>query len=201
MVKPGIEEFCNVLIRTGCIRFGTFRLSSGALSPYYVDLRLIPSDPEAFKRAIGFYTTTLERVIQQSSRLAGIPTAGVPYAAVLAYALTKPLLYLRKEAKDHGQRRRVEGILFPGDKIVLLDDVVSTGKNIMEAVDAIRAEGGIVKNAVVLLDRQQGGKSQLMKMGVRLIAYATITRVARVLLKLGTIDSVQYREILLQVTE
>ncbi len=183
MVRQGIDEFCNILLRTGCIKFGTFQLSSGALSPYYVDLRLIPSNPEAFKRAIGFYTVTLEPVIKRSSRLVGIPTAGVPYAAVLAFNFAKPFLYLRKEAKDHGQRRRIEGIIFPGDKVVLLDDVVTTGKNIMEAVDAIRAEGGVVKDAVVLLDRQQGGKAQLMKMGVRLRSYATITRVAQGLLK------------------
>jgi len=201
MVRQGIDEFCNILLRTGCIKFGTFQLSSGALSPYYVDLRLIPSDPEAFKRAIGFYTVTLEPVIKRSSRLVGIPTAGVPYAAVLAFNFAKPFLYLRKEAKDHGQRRRIEGIIFPGDKVVLLDDVVTTGKNIMEAVDAIRAEGGVVKDAVVLLDRQQGGKAQLMKMGVRLRSYATITRVAQVLLKRGTIDDEQYKEILLQVTD
>jgi len=201
MVRQGIDEFCNILLRTGCIKFGTFQLSSGALSPYYVDLRLIPSNPEAFKRAIGFYTVTLEPVIKRSSRLVGIPTAGVPYAAVLAFNFAKPFLYLRKEAKDHGQRRRIEGIIFPGDKVVLLDDVVTTGKNIMEAVDAIRAEGGVVKDAVVLLDRQQGGKAQLMKMGVRLRSYATITRVAQVLLKRGTIDDEQYKEILLQVTD
>ena len=201
MVKQGIDEFCNILLRTGCIKFGTFQLSSGALSPYYVDLRLIPSDPEAFKRAIGFYALTLERVIKRSSRLVGIPTAGVPYAAVLAFNFAKPFLYLRKEPKDHGHRRRIEGIIFPGDNVVLLDDVITTGKNIMEAVDAIRAEGGVVKDAVVLLDRQQGGEAQLMKMGVRLRSYATITRVAQVLLKRATIDDAQYREILLQVTD
>jgi orotate phosphoribosyltransferase len=201
MVRQAIDEFCNILLRTGCIKFGTFQLSSGALSPYYVDLRLIPSDPEAFKRAIGFYTVTLEQVIKSSTRLVGIPTAGMPYAAVLAFNFAKPFLYLRKEAKDHGQRRRIEGVIFPGDRVVLLDDVVTTGKNIMEAVDAIRAEGGVVKDAVVLLDREQGGKAQLMKMGVRLRSYATITRVAQVLLKRGTIDDEQYKEILLQVTD
>jgi len=201
MVRSGIDEFCNVLLRTGCIKFGTFQLSSGELSPYYVDLRLIPSDPEAFKRAIGFYTVTLDRIIKRASRLVGIPTAGVPYAAVLAFNFAKPFLYLRKEAKDHGQRRRIEGIIFPGDKVVLLDDVITTGMNIMEAVDTIRAEGGVVNDAAVLLDRQQGGKARLMKMGVRLHSYATITRVAKVLLKRGTIDDAQYREILLQVTD
>ena len=201
MVRTGISEFCNVLLRTGCIKFGTFELSSGALSPYYVDLRLIPSDPEAFKRAIGFYSETLKQVIKRSNRVVGIPTAGVPYAAVLAFNFAKPLLYLRKETKDHGQRRRIEGIIFPGDTVLLLDDVITTGKNIAEAADAIRAEGGIVKDAVVLLDRQQGGKDQLRKIGVRLRSYATITSVARVLLKRGTIDDDQCKEILLQVTD
>jgi len=201
MANHGIDKFCEVLLRTGCIKFGTFQLSSGALSPYYVDLRLIPGDSEAFKRAIGFYSEVLESVIKRSNRLAGIPTAGVPYASVLAFSFAKPLIYLRKEAKNHGRRRRIEGIIFPGDRVLLVDDVVTTGANIVEAVETIRSEGGVVKDAVVLLDRQQGGKAQLKKIDVRLLSYATITRVAQVLVKRGTIDDVQHKEILGQVTD
>ncbi len=194
------EELCEVLLRTGSLKFGTFKLSSGILSPYYVDLRLIPSDPEAFRRAISFYQALVEPgLAKKVQRLAGIPTAGIAYAAVLAFNLSKPFLYVRKESKEHGHERRIEGLLQPGDKVLVLDDVVTTGKNIIEAVEAIRAEGGVVEDAAVLLDRQQGGETNLRKIGVKLHPFTTIRRIADKLASLGTIDEAQRKEILGQI--
>jgi orotate phosphoribosyltransferase len=182
------------------LKFGTFKLASGILSPYYVDLRLIPSDPEAFQRAIHMYRSVVEPgLIKRIQRLAGIPTAGIAYAAVLAFSLSKPFLYVRKELKEHGRERRIEGMLQPGDKVLLLDDVATTGKNIVEATEAIRAEGGVVEDAVVLLDRQQGGETSLGKIGVKLHAFTTIRRMADKLASLGTIDESQHKEILGQI--
>ena len=133
--KRDIDDLCDILLRTGSLRFGTFILASGILSPYYVDLRLIPSDPEAFRRVIGFYSSALGiNLAKRAQRLAGIPTAGIAYAAVLAFNLSKPFLYIRKEEKEHGVGRRIEGILQPGDRVLVLDDVMTTGKNITEAV-------------------------------------------------------------------
>ena len=196
----GEEEFSDVLLRTGSLKFGTFKLASGMLSSYYVDLRLIPSDPEAFRRVINFYRTVVEpKLAKQVQRLAGIPTAGIAYAAVLAFDLSKPFLYVRKETKEHGRGRRIEGLLQPGDKVLVLDDVVTTGKNIIEAVEAIRAEGGVVEDAIVLLDRQQGGERNLRKIGVKLHAFTTMRRIADRLVAVGTIDERQYREIIGQI--
>ncbi len=196
----GEEELCDILLRTGSLKFGTFKLTSGILSPYYVDLRLIPSDPEAFRRAIAFYRTIIEPTLTKKvQRLAGIPTAGIAYAAVLAFSLSKPFLYVRKESKEHGRERRIEGLLRPGDKVLVLDDVVTTGKNIIEAVEAIRAEGGVVEDAAVLLDRQQGGETNLRKIGLKLHPFTTIRRVADKLASLGTIDEAQRKEILGQI--
>ncbi len=204
MVHPptsrGEEELCDILLRTGSLRFGTFKLSSGILSPYYVDLRLIPSDPEAFRRVIGFYSSLLEGdLLARTERLAGIPTAGIAYASVLSFNLRKPFLYVRKEPKEHGRGRRIEGRLLPGDQVLVLDDVITTGKNILEAVDAVRAEGGVVENAVVLLDRQQGGEANLKRIGVELHSFTTIRRIAEKLLIQGTIDEGQHEEILGQI--
>ena len=199
-MNPGEDELSSILLRTGGLRFGTFKLASGILSPYYVDLRLIPSDPEAFRRAISMYRSVVEpTLIKRVQRLAGIPTGGIAYAAVLAFNLSKPFLYVRKELKEHGRERRIEGLLQPGDKVLLLDDVVTTGKNIVEAAEAIRAEGGLVGDAVVLLDRQQGGETNLRKIGVKLHAYTTIRRMADKLASLGTIDEAQRKEILGQI--
>jgi len=194
------EELCDVLLRTGSLKFGTFKLASGILSPYYVDLRIIPSDPEAFRRVINYYLALVEpNMVKRVQRLAGIPTAGIAYAAVLAFKLSKPFLYVRKEAKEHGRERRIEGLLQPGDKVLVLDDVATTGKNIIEAAEAIRAESGVVEDAVVLLDRQQGGAVNLRKIGVKLHAFTTMKQIADRLAALGTIDETQHKAIVGQI--
>ena len=200
LVSKGLDEFCNILLRTGSLEFGTFKLASGLLSPYYVDLRLIPSYPEAFQLTIEMYRSVIEPdLIKRVQRLAGVPTAGIAYAAVIALNLSKPLLYVRKEQKEHGREKKIEGLLQPGDKVLVLDDVVTTGKNLLEAADAIRAEGGIVDDAVVLLDRQQGAEENLRRKQVKLHSFTTMRRIADRLLNLGTIDEGQHKEILGQI--
>ena len=197
-----VDEFCNVLLRTGSLKFGTFKLASGLLSPYYVDLWLIPSNPEAFQRTVAMYVGVLEpNLIKRAQRLAGVPTAGIAYAAVVAVQLSKPLLYVRREQKEHGREKRIEGLLQPGDRVIVLDDVVTTGKSLLEAAEVIRAEGGIVDDAVVLLDRQQGAVENMKKNGVKLHSFATMRRIAERLLKLGTIDERQHNEITAQIAE
>jgi orotate phosphoribosyltransferase len=198
--RQGEDELCDILLRTGSLRFGTFKLASGILSPYYIDLRLIPSDPEAFRRVIAYYSTVLERMRpKRVQRLAGIPTSGIAYAAVLAFNHSKPFLYVRREEKEHGRGRRIEGILLPGDRILVVDDVTTTGKNIVEAVDAIRAEGGVVEDALVLLDRQQGGTANLKKKDVRLHSFTSMRRIAERLSERGMIEEGELEEILGQI--
>ena len=196
----GIEELGRILLKTGSLRFGTFKLSSGALSPYYIDLRLIPSDPEAFRKVIGYYSSVLQgAILERSHSIAGIPTAGIAYGAVLAFNHRRPFLYVRKEAKEHGTGRRIEGRLFPGAKVLILDDVITSGSNLVNAIDAIRTDGGIVQDAVVLLDRQQGGSANLKKTGVKLHSFATISRICEILRDNGAIDESQYTQIVDQI--
>jgi orotate phosphoribosyltransferase len=109
------------------------------------------------------------------------------------------LLYVRKEQKEHGREKRIEGLLQPGDKVLILDDVATTGKSLIEAAEAIRAEGGIVDDAVVLLDRQQSAGANLQKKRIKLHTFTTMRRIADKLLNLGTIDERQHKEILGQI--
>lgn len=195
------DEVCEILIRMGAIKFGTFTLSSGALSPYYIDLRLVPSDPAAMRRICHVYTKLIEGEVGLNSfdRICAIPTAGMAFAAVVAYELGKPFLYVRREAKSYGRERRVEGLLNPGDRVLIIDDLITTGSSVSAGVEAIRAEGGVVENVVVLIDREEGGASRLRKMGVRLTALMSITEVAKRLFELEVLDEEQYSLIIKQV--
>lgn len=196
------EDVCRMLVRTGALRFGTFTLTSGKISPYYIDLRILPSFPEAFDVVTEIYETTVRNDvgIDKFERIAGLPTAGVPYGAVLAFRTKKPFLYVRKEAKTHGRERRVEGLLSPGERVLIADDLVTTGKSTMEAIDAVRCEGGIVNDAVVLIDREEGGVRTLKEAAVRLHAFLKITEIARTLLDMELIERKQFEEIMKQKT-
>jgi len=194
------SELCKLLIKTVALKFGIFKLTSGKLSPYYVDLRLIPSFPEAFRKVIGFYKHVIESEVPELDRVAGVPTAGIPFASVVAYELRKPFIYVRKEAKLHGRERRVEGYLSPGDKILIVDDLATTGKSSSEAVDAIRSEGGVVTDLVVLIDREEGAKKRMDEMGVKLHSVISIREIAEELYNAGALSKEQYDEIMRQQT-
>lgn len=160
---------------------------------------MIPSYPDAFRKTIGMYVSLLKpSLLKRTQRLVGVPTEGIAYATMVALHLAKPLLFVRKE---HGTERRIEGLLQPGDRVVILDGVASTGKNLLEAADAIRAEGGMVEDAVVLLDRQHGAEENLKREQVRLHAFTSIRRIAQRLLSMGAIDQEQYREISAEMTQ
>ena len=194
-------ELSRILVKTGATKFGLFKLSSGKLSPYYIDLRMIPGDPKALETVIEIYETMARSKIGVTSfdRIAGVPTAGVPYASILAYTLSKPFLYVRRETKTHGGERRVEGQLFPGERVVLVDDLVTTGKNTLQAAEAIRAEGGQVEDVIVLIDRQEGGAAALAQAQLKLCAFTTVTRIARRLHESAVIEDDQYKAILAQI--
>jgi orotate phosphoribosyltransferase len=188
------DDFSKMLVRTGALQFGMFTLSGGRLSPYYLDLRVIPSFPDAFHTCSDLLANNA-RSIEGIDKIGGIPTGGLPWASVVAYALSKPLVYTRKDIKLHGREKTVEGILTPGDKVLLIDDVITSGKNILTALQTIRGEGGVVENALVLLDRQEGGEKHLFKEGVKLHSVAKISTVAKKLLDMDAITQNQFEEL------
>jgi orotate phosphoribosyltransferase len=194
-------ELAKILHNIDALKFGLFKLTSGKVSPYYIDLRIVPSFPGAFRQICDFYgeSITSQVGLNNFDRIAGIPIAGIPFASQIAYNLKKPFLYVRKGVRLHGRLRRVEGILVSGDRVLLVDDLVTTGLTLKKAAEAVTAEGGIVKEAVALLDREEGGKEKLAKYGIQLHALLKISEVANTLYEIGAIDEESLKTILKQI--
>jgi orotate phosphoribosyltransferase len=194
-------EIAKILHNIDALKFGVFKLTSGKPSPYYIDLRVVPSFPDAFQQICDFYLQHITTQIgtQNFDRIAGVPLAGIPFASQIAYNLKKPFLYVRKNTRHHGRQRRVEGILVSGDRVLLVDDLVTTGLNLKNAAEAIRAEGGVVKEAVALLDREEGGKEELEQSGIKVHTLLRISEVANTLYDIGAIDEESLKTILKQI--
>lgn len=193
-------ELSRILNKIGAIKFGTFKLTSGRISPYYIDLRIVPSFPDAFQRVCDLYVKLIETELGVDSfdRVAGIPTAGMPFASVIAYRLRKPFVYIRPKVKLHGRERLIEGIIMPGNRVLLVDDLITTGLSLRKAAKAVRAEGGVVSDAVVLLDREEGGKERLKRDNVSLRYLLTAREAASKLFELGALEEDQFKTILKQ---
>lgn len=195
------DKMANILFKIDAIKFGVFKLTSGKASPYYIDLRVIPSFPDAFKEICDFYAEYITSQIGLNSfdRIAGVPVAGIIFASQVAYNLKKPFLYVRTGVRFHGRERRVEGILSSGDRVLLLDDLVTTGLTLKRTAEAVRAEGGVVTSSVAFLDREEGGKQLLEKNGVKLHALLKTSEIANMLYESGAIDQESLKIILKQI--
>lgn len=194
-------EICQILKKTNAIEFGAFKLPSGKITPYYIDLRVIPSFPDAFTKISEIIVEFIRSEIglEKFDRIAGIPTAGLPLSAITAFNLKKPFIYVRQKRRLRGRERRVEGILMPGDRVLLVDDLVTTGLSLRKSALAVRAEGGIVLDALVLLDREEGGKDKLEDINVNLHAVLGIRDIAQKLYEINVMGDDELKIILSQV--
>jgi uridine monophosphate synthetase len=159
----------------GAIQFGEFTLASGQTSPLYIDLRLLASHPGTLRQVAWAYAHLIRRELgleslSAAARLAAIPYAALPIGTAVALELELPLIYPRKETKAHGTARQIEGQFQPGDRVVVLDDLITTGGSKLAAIAPLEAAGLEVQDVVVLIDREQGGREELEDAGYRLHA-------------------------------
>ncbi|MEM3258681.1 MAG: orotate phosphoribosyltransferase, partial [Thermoproteota archaeon] len=150
------EELLLGIWERKLIKFGEFKLSSGLLSNYYIDLRALPSYPSLFKLAILSLKETLKEELSQNVGIATIELSGIPLATALAYDVEKPLVYIRKKQKDYGTKSLIEGDLSSTKEFIVVDDVLTTGSSILQAISELRNNGASVKLAADVFDRLQG---------------------------------------------
>ncbi|MEM2156494.1 MAG: orotate phosphoribosyltransferase [Candidatus Jordarchaeales archaeon] len=187
------EQACELLFHVSALKFGSFKLTSGKSSPFYIDLRIVPSYPEVFDKITDMYVLLIKNEADEFDRVAGVPTAGLPIATLVSYKLRAPLLYVRKTAKNHGTQRAVEGVLNDKDRVLLIDDLATTGSSLLDAARAIRSQGGIVAHAVVLIDREQGCVSNLSSNGIKLHYLMKVSQLLETLYRKGLITHSEYQ--------
>lgn len=181
------------LHRIGCIRFGEFTLKSGRKSPIYIDLRGLVSQPEVLRLAGEALVGVLSDL--EFDCIAGLPYAGLPLGVAASLVGDLPLVYPRKESKDYGTRKRVEGSFASGQRVAVIDDVITDGGAKLELAEPLEAEGLVVRDFVVLVDREQGGAQLLAEKGYRLHAVFPLRRLLAILLEQGAIDRAQHDEV------
>jgi uridine monophosphate synthetase len=171
--SEGLRELADSLLQAGCVKFGEFRLKSGLISPVYLDLRQLVSYPRILERVAGAYLEILKDL--DFDRLAALPYAALPIGTAISMLGNFSMIYPRKELKDYGTRADIEGIYHDGDKVVIIDDLATTGGSKFEAIEKLTSAGLIVKDVVVLIDRQSGAAQALHEKGCKLHAVFTLT--------------------------
>lgn len=183
------QDLILQLYDIGCISFGEFVQASGATFPYYIDLRTIISNPQIFHKILNAYADILKDL--SFDRIAGIPYGSLPTAAGLALHLHYPMIFPRKEVKAHGTRRLIEGHFQPGETIVVVDDILISGKSAMEGAEKIKSAGLQVQDIVVFIDHEKGVKDRLRSNGYQAHAVLTISEIAATLFEADRINEAQ----------
>lgn len=174
------------LFQLGAFKFGDFLLKSGLRSPVYIDLRMTIARPHLLA-SIAEALHSIARGIS-FDLLCGVPYTALPFATAISIAHNIPMVLKRREKKEHGTGKMVEGIFSKGQRCLVIEDVVTSGKSILETSEQLNAEGLIVQDAVVLVDREQGGRKILAEKGIQLHSVCTISSIVNALVEKKKID-------------
>ena len=161
------------------VRFGRFELHSGKISPIYIDLRLLASYPDALRQSAAAYRHILQD--QAFDLLAATPLAGLPIGTAISLDMNVPLIYPRQSAKSYGTGKQIEGRWKIGQTAIVIDDLITTGDSLLKGIAFLKAAGVRVESAVVLIDREQGGKNTLREQGYSLLSAMTLSQLLAVL--------------------
>ena len=168
---PGHTEIVRTLIDAGAVRFGDFTLASGEKSDIYIDVKRAWTNPkhlEVLARALAPRVGTVDR-------LAGMELGAVPLVVATALKTGHPYVVLRKAAKEHGTRQAYEGDISPGLRVLLIEDVTTTGGSTLRSVEIVRGAGGLVDRVLVIVDRESGASARLAAVGIRMEPLVTMS--------------------------
>ena len=198
-----VKEFARFLHENEIIKFGDFTLASGKKSSYYVDLRLVPSYPQEFRKMIKYLEKEIEESIglDNFDSIVSVPTGGLVIASALAIETVKPLIYVRSKPKDYGTLKMIEGKIHQGMTVLMIDDVATTGGSVVNAIKSLKDANISVKDAYVMVDRMEGANKALEDLGVKLHSILDILKISNVLHEQGIIDKDTLTKVKNQVEE
>jgi len=163
------QALIDALRGADAVQFGEFELSHGGTSEYYVDKYLFETDPGCLELIAEAFAERLD----DDDKLGGVALGGVPLAAATSVAADVPYVIARKQRKDYGTANLVEGRLEEGEEVVVLEDIVTTGTSLVDAIEALRDAGATVERALVVVDRQEGGRENVEDADVEMEALVT----------------------------
>lgn len=185
-----VKEFAVFLHQNGIIKFGDFTLASGKKSSYYVDLRLVPSYPIEFRKMVKYLENEISQDIglDNFDSIVSVPTGGLVIASALAIETVKPLIYVRSKPKDYGTSKTVEGKIHDNMKVVMIDDVATTGGSVVNAIKSLKEANITVKDAYVIVNRMEGADEALLEFGVKMHSILNILQITETLFEEKLID-------------
>lgn len=189
-----LTELALKLYDIEAVKFGNFTLHSGKKSRIYLDLRLLASYPQVMRLAAKAYRQVLETL--EFDLLAATPLAGLPIGTAVSLDMDIPLIYPRQSTKSYGTGKQIEGKWEVGQTAVVVDDLITSGDSLLQGIAFLKAAGLHVHDAVVLIDRQQGGKEILLGEGYQLHSAVSISQILEILEENGRISSKKYDKVL-----
>ena len=178
-----VKEFSTFLFENKIIQFGDFTLASGKKSSYYVDLRLVPSYPHDFRRMVKHLQNEITNDVglDNFDSLVSVPTGGLVIASALAIETVKPLIYVRSKPKDYGTSKSVEGKIQEGMKVVMVDDVATTGGSVLNGIKSLKEANIKIEDAYVIVNRMEGADEALKEQGVTLHSLLNVLEITKAL--------------------
>ncbi|MEM1606635.1 MAG: hypothetical protein QXW55_00690 [Candidatus Bathyarchaeia archaeon] len=194
-----VAVIAKSLVNSRALKFGSFVLKSGVTSPYYIDLSWLLSSPEDFKRVACVVAEEMRRIILERSidKLATIELKGALILPHIACILNTPCIIVRKESKAYGLTGRISGgEIRKGERFIFFDDVITDGRSKVEGIKPIEEMGGIIDTVMVVVDREQGGREYLERIGYRVKPITTISEIVKKLLEMNSIPRELAEEIM-----
>lgn len=198
-----VKEFATFLHQNGALKFGDYTLSSGKNSSYYVDLRLVSSFPHQFRKMVKKLQDLISEEIgfDNFDCLASVPTGGLVIASALAMEIVKPLIYVRTKPKEHGTTKSIEGVIRKGMKVLMIDDVATTGHSVVDSIKQLKDAGIVVNDVYVILNRLEGAEKALKLEGIKMHQLTDIMQITKSLHEANLVNNQILEKIQTQINK